>query len=298
MPCRKPITTPLDDAYRAAFEHVRLHDPDRYLSTLFAPVATRHHLFALYAFNAEIARVRSLVRDPMPGEIRYQWWRDFLIGKSHGEAAQNPLAVALDATIRACSLPTRPLLNLIEARTFDLYDDPMPSWLDCEGYCGETSSALVRLASLCLSGGREEGGAEAAGHAGVAFALTGLLRAFPWTARRGQLFLPREVFAGYGVSPEDICAGKDSPGLRAALADIRARAAGHLAQTRALIPSVSPVIAPAFFPVCLVDPYLKAMNQPGYDPFRTVVDVARLRKLFVLWRSARRAAGTPRQIAA
>lgn len=289
MSCSPALSTALQAAYHAAFDHVRTHDPDRYLTTLFAPVATRHHLFALYAFNAEIARVRALVREPLPGEIRYQWWRDFLEGRGHGDTAQNPLALALEATIKACALPVKPLLNLIEARTFDLYDDPMPTWLDCEGYCGETSSALIRLASLCLSGGKEEGGAEAAGHAGVAYALTGLMRAFPWSARRGQLFLPKEAFAAHGVTPEDIRAGKDGEGLRAALADIRARATDHLQKTRALIASVSPTIAPAFYPVCLVDPYLKEMERADYQPYATTVDITRLRKLWLLWRSSRRA---------
>ena len=55
---------------------VREHDRDRYLATLFAPAETRDALFALYAFAAEIGRVRDVAREPMPGEIRLQWWRD------------------------------------------------------------------------------------------------------------------------------------------------------------------------------------------------------------------------------
>ena len=35
----------------------------------------------------------------------------------------------------------RRFVDLIDARIFDLYDDPMPSLNDLEGYCGETSSA-------------------------------------------------------------------------------------------------------------------------------------------------------------
>ena len=33
-------------------------------------------MFALYAFNYEIARVREIVREPMLGQIRLQWWRE------------------------------------------------------------------------------------------------------------------------------------------------------------------------------------------------------------------------------
>ncbi|HRK24185.1 MAG TPA: phytoene/squalene synthase family protein [Beijerinckiaceae bacterium] len=282
-----PSDPALSAAYQAAQATVRALDEDRYLATLFAPEAARPHLFALYAFSAEISRVRSQVREAMPGEIRFQWWRDFLNGKPHGDASGHPLARALSATIGACALPVKPLLDLIEARTFDLYDDPMPTWLDCEGYCGETSSALIQLACLCLTGGSDPGAAQAAGHAGVAYALTGLLRAFPWTSRRGQLFLPADVFAAHGVKPEAVRAGQDSPGLRAALGEIRARAGDHLAKTRALIGTVSPAIAPAFLPVAMVDPYLKTMARADYDPFRSRVEVGKLAKLWRFWRQAR-----------
>lgn len=288
MNFQTPNGSVLTDAYKAAVEHVRRLDADRYLATLFAPADKQHHVFAIYAFNAEIARVRSAVSDPLPGEIRFQWWRDFLNGECHGDAHSNPVALALAATITACNLPRKPFLDLIEARTFDLYDDPMPTWLDCEGYCGETSSALIRLASLALTGGEDVGGAMAAGHAGVAFALTGLIRAFPWTSRRGQIFLPDEMFTRHGVSAQDIRQGKPSAGLISALAEVRGRAMDHLTRTRAAILSVPAAVRPAFFPVCFVEPYLKMMDAPDYNPFESKIDISRLKKMFILWRQSRR----------
>jgi len=51
---------------------VRAGDKDRFLATLFAPAKYRRALFALYAFNLEVARVRELAREPLPGELRLQ----------------------------------------------------------------------------------------------------------------------------------------------------------------------------------------------------------------------------------
>lgn len=279
----------LSSAYAAASAHVETLDPDRYLTTLFAPADKRHHLLALYAFSADVARVRSVIHEALPGEIRFQWWREVLNGERDAEAADNPVAQALLATIAACRLPRKPLLDLIEARTFDLYDDPMPTWLDLEGYCGETSSALMRLAMLVLSDGEDPGGADAAGHAGVAYALTGLLRAFPWTSRRNQVFVPVEALAAHGVDPQSIRQGQDSPALRAALAEVRARARHHLEQTRRAVADLPPALAPALLPVALVRPYLEALERAGANPFTNDGDISRLRKLWVLWRQARRA---------
>jgi 15-cis-phytoene synthase len=272
-----------------AFAHcealVREGDPDRYFATLFAPADKRPHLFALYAFNFEAARVRDSVREALVGEMRLQWWRDALQGEARGDVRANPIAAALDDTIVRFRLPRQALVDLIDARVFDLYEDPMPSLNDLEGYCGETSSVLIRLASLVLANGLAPGSADPAGHAGVAYAITGLLRAFPWHARRGQIYVPQDLLDAHGVVREDIVAGRGGPGLTGALRDLRAVARRHLQQTRTLRPAIAAETAPAFQPLALVEPYLSVMDRRDYDPVRTRVELPNWRKIYALWRS-------------
>lgn len=268
---------------------VRAEDPDRYYATLFAPADKRAALFALYAFNIEVARVREAVSEAMPGEIRLQWWRDALMRVEGRGAEGNPVAAELDRAIRRYRLPRDPLLALIDARVFDLYDDQMPSQNDLEGYAAETSSGLIRLASLVLADGADPGGAEAAGHAGVAYAVTGLLRAFPWHAARGQIYIPREFLERNGVTRDDIVLGRGGPGVLRALAEMRGVARAHLGRTRALKATIAPKIAPAFLPVALVQGYLDRMDRADYDPYRVIVQRAPWRRLWTLWRQARRA---------
>jgi phytoene synthase len=256
------------------------------VATLFAPADRRPHLHALYAFSLEIARVRERVSDPLPGEVRFQWWRDLLQGEIRGDASSHPVAAPLLATIAANRLPLQPLLDLIEARTFDLYDDVLPEWIDLEGYCGETSSALVRLASIILAGGQEPGAATAAGHAGVALALTGLLRAFPWHARRGQVYLPQTLLTTVGVTRDDIVNGRDSEGLRAALAEVRRHVRRHLQATRQHIGEAPGSIAPAFLPLAATEEYLRVMERRDYQPFQTIVDIPHWLRLWRQWRQA------------
>ncbi len=147
----------------------------------------------------------------------------------------------------------------------------------------------MRLASIVLADGEDPGGAEAAGHAGVAYAVTGLLRAFPWHAMRGQLFLPKELLLRYGATREDVVSGRGGPGVTAALADARAIARRHLARTRELRDTIAPAVAPALLPVALVDGYLSQMDRPGYDPFTSVVQLPVWRRQWTMWRQARRA---------
>src|SRR5215467_1115017 len=95
----------MQDAYAHCEALVRAADKDRFLAALFAPAEPRRHLFALYAFNGEIARVRELAREVLPGEIRLQWWRDVLNGEARGEVAASPVAAALRDTVARCALP-------------------------------------------------------------------------------------------------------------------------------------------------------------------------------------------------
>ncbi|WP_141049140.1 phytoene/squalene synthase family protein, partial [Brucella melitensis] len=179
---------------------LREADRDRYLSVLYAPQEKRGALAALYAFNAEIARIRDLVHEPLSGEVRLQWWRDLINGEARGSAEAHPVAAALIETIEKYELPRIAFDNYCEARVFDLYDDPMPSRNDLEGYCGETASALIQLAGFILDRDAAQAHAETAGHAGVAQAVAGLLRLLPIHRRRGQVYVPADMLKAIGVT--------------------------------------------------------------------------------------------------
>jgi phytoene synthase len=268
-------------------ELVRALDRDRYVADLFAPAERRDALFALHAFNIEVSRVREAITNPMAGEVRLQWWNDALIGEARGDVAANPVAAALLDAITNYHLPKEALFALVDARIFDLYDDPMPNVNDLEGYAGETSSALIRLATLVLTGATDKASAEAAGHAGVAYAVTGLLRAFPLHARRGQCFVPLDLLKAHGVGRDEAVSGTVTPGLRAALADMRNLARRHYEQAQAALRGVARENLPAFLPLALVPADLARMERREHDPFVAVPSLPPLARLWRLWRASR-----------
>jgi phytoene/squalene synthetase len=75
----------MQDAFTHCETLLRAGDKDRFLAALFAPAEHRSALYALYAFNLEIARVREVAHGPLAGEIRLQWWCDVLGGEGRGE---------------------------------------------------------------------------------------------------------------------------------------------------------------------------------------------------------------------
>jgi phytoene synthase len=266
---------------------LREADRDRWLAGLFLPMPARSAVAALYAFNVEVSRVRELVSQPLPGEVRLQWWRDLLEGEARGDAASHPVAAALLAAVARYRLPREALTGIVDARVHDLYDDLFPGATELEAYCGATTSVLMRLATLVLANGSEPRSADAAGHAGVAYGITTLLRALPHHAARGRVNVPQDILERCGASAEDFLSARSTPGVIAALAEMRALARRHHERAVRLIGDVAPPVRGALLPLSLVPLYLGAMERKGFDPFRHPVELPQWRRQWALWRASR-----------
>ena len=86
-------------------------DEDRWLSSRYAPVVVRQNLIALYAFNLELAKVRTIVSEPGLGAIRFQWWRDAIEELTAGHSPRKHDVVQVLAEAR---LPEKMCLGLID----------------------------------------------------------------------------------------------------------------------------------------------------------------------------------------
>jgi phytoene synthase len=264
---------------------VRTHDFARYAATLFVPTEQRRALLALYAFNTEISRVREHVTQPLPGEVRMQWWTDMLAGAGHGGVEGNPVAAELLLTIRNFRLPVEPLTRLIQEHQFDLYNDPMPSMAALEGYINDTAAALFMLAAAIAA--RPSAGIEhLARHAGLAQGLTQVVANLPLDASRRQLFVPQQVLQRHGSGIEEVFAGKQTPTVRAALDQLIGEAQRHLKTAFALLAEVQPEARPIFLPLALVRRDLVRMSRADTDPFAPRV-TSRFSNLWTLWRASR-----------
>lgn len=261
----------------------RQADPDRSLSALFAPRDARADLFALYAFNAELARIADLVSEPGLGAIRLQWWREAIERAASGEAIGHQVADAFGETLRHRRLSRDRVSVLIDARNFDVETKIMPDMATLDTYLDHTAGTVFALAaeSLGAKGGSVE---QAAWSAGKAYGLTGLMRALPVHASRGLLFLPEDALRRRATSPGEVLAGKTSQGLYDLLAELRMKAREALRDAQSRIAALDPAPRRAFVPLSLVDPYLASLEKAGRDPLR---EIAHISPLYRLWRLAR-----------
>lgn len=266
---------------------LRKADRDRYLASLYAPEDRRGDLIALYAFNAEIAAVRERAREPLPGEVRLRWWLDALAAPA-GQATGNPVADALRAGIARHGLPMRAFEDMVEARMFDLYDDPMPDRATLEGYCGETASALIQLSALILDPAAAAGAASAAGHAGCAQAIAGLLRLLPLQRSRGQCYVPAELLAAAGTSRDAFVSPQPGEAGVRAISAMIALARDHLARFEASARDLPKSLRPAFLPVAPAAAYLGAVEKLGERALTQVATISELRRNLILLNRAMR----------
>lgn len=277
----------LTDDYAYCEAIVRREDPDRWLAGFFIAEPCRRYVYAIYAFNLEIARIREMVSEPLLGEIRYQWWRDALEATEGTEGMANPVAAAVFDTIERFGLPKDCFLRLIDARVFDLYDEPMEDVPALESYAAATTSNLFRLVRTIADPEEIGGGLGVAEHGGVAYGITGLLRALPWHSARKQIYVPKDIFDKAGADRTDLVMGRVTPEICAALADLRNLAQGHLETFGSRIAGLPEKSQAPFLPVALCELYLKQMEKRSYHPFKTMVVLPQWRRQWTLWRSAR-----------
>jgi len=237
---------------------VRRHDCDRFQTALFAPAADREALFALYAFNYEIARVRETVREPILGQIRLQWWRE-AIDTAYGEMAprRHEIVEAVTAAIRSRQLSRTHFDRLIDAREGDLDAEPPATLAALEDYAEASSVPLILLA-LELLDAASSAAETVARHVGISYALSGILRALPHVAATGgRMPLPGDAVIGL----------RDTAALRESVKAIAAAASAHLAAARARRREVPSRALPALLPARVAATVLRRLERAGFDPF-------------------------------
>lgn len=271
----------LDSAFSYCAGEVRRLDRDRFLCALFAPADARRGLMALYAFNLELARIPETVSEPLLGHMRLQWWRDALAAHYGGKPVpDHQIAVALARTITRHGLGHGAFKRLLDGRAFDLDDRPFADLAAFEAYAEATSATLAGLTLDVLGdvlGQDGEGVRQAAKHVGVAFALSGHLRAAQHHARAGRVFLPTALMAGAGIGVDALVAKTSAPArdqisriaqierIAKVARPIAERAWDHLHRAREAGRDAPRAALPALLPAALAASDLRRLARLAYD---------------------------------
>ncbi|MEM8797339.1 MAG: phytoene/squalene synthase family protein [Pseudomonadota bacterium] len=263
---------------------LRKEDRDRYLAALLLNETSAHSITVLYAYHAELARIPDLIKEPMAGEIRLQWWRDVINSDNPETGAGHPVAATLGTVMDHHNLAESSLDMMAAGRIHDLYHDPFSDMHAFETYAGETLSQLYLNSARILGADQNSALADAAGHAGVATAIMEKARRFHRDIAQGKINLPLDVVGAAGLDASALEDGEVSPAFRAAWSTFLDQADAHLKKARTAIQSLKGEVKAAFRPLALVAPYCRIMSRAQYDPYREAPRISQLKAQWVLWR--------------
>jgi len=187
---------------------VRRHDPDRFLTALFAPPEHRDALLTLYAFDHELARAREVTSEPHLALIRLHWWREVVDGERRRHEVATPLAALLDAG-RLTPATLLPVIDAYETEAEPCIES-LPAW---------RAWLLAGAGGIAVAAGWILGAAdpESLRPIGAAHGAARVIRWHQALAARGRCLLPADLLADGGISVHEAIAAPGSPEVRSVL---------------------------------------------------------------------------------
>jgi 15-cis-phytoene synthase len=129
--------------------------------------------------------------------------------------------------------------------------------------------------------------AEAAGLAGVAYGLAGIMRSLPRHRAMARCYVPLDLLEQHGASAADVITHESEPSLNIVLSELRKKIRLRMEQARELTWTIKPVVMPAFLHMSLTEAYLKKLDGVLGNVLETGAEIAFWRKQWVLWKAAK-----------
>ncbi len=249
-------------------QQVHKYDHDRYLLSLFAPAERREDLLTLFAFNLELSHIREQVSEPLLGQMRLQWWRDSLAEiYASNKVPAHEILRPLAELITRYHLPAALLEEMVDAREFDLDENPPKTLDDFYALTLKTSAPLAKLAAPILGASFSDGVTIVS--AAEVYAIVGQLRSISYMARQRRLYLPQDLLHKYAVLPTRLFELKRLPALNDLVHEIGMSVQNKIkaakAMRRTIMPKERKRLAPLLLYADLAQLHLKVIRRYGYN---------------------------------
>jgi 15-cis-phytoene synthase len=208
-----------------------------YYAFLALPRARREALYAVYAFCRTVDDIADLGTDPAAQRAGLAAWRrDIAHCYADGAVPEHPIARQLATAVRRFALPRAALEAIVEGCEMDLERASYETIEDLLPYCYRVASA-VGLCCIEIFGYTDARARDYAVSLGTALQLTNIIRDVGADARSGRIYVPLQDLRSFGVSPDDLRAGRYGDAFVRLMAFQAARAREHYARAWAAFPA-------------------------------------------------------------
>jgi len=205
-----------------------------YYAFLFLPKAQREAMYAVYAFCRSVDDAVDMGEEPALQRRELDRWRQEVVRCYEG-VPRDPVAERLAQAVRTFPIPRAALEEIIAGVQMDLERSSYETFEELSLYCYRVAGA-VGLCCIEIFGHTDPRARDYAINLGTALQLTNILRDLGADAQRGRVYLPQEDLRRFGVSGEDLKAGRYSPEFVALMRFETARAREFYARARAALP--------------------------------------------------------------
>lgn len=191
-------------AYKQAEKITSQHSKSFYFASGLLPEEKRAAVRALYAFCRTVDDIVDETPDA-ERDCKLDYWRAMVEAASFED--NDLIAAAWADTLTRYHIPRHYALQLIDGVARDLSQVRYQTFEELATYCYGAAST-VGLMSMYIVGFKSNEAIPYAIKLGVALQMTNILRDVGEDARRGRVYLPQEDLHRFGLSDEDILAGR------------------------------------------------------------------------------------------
>jgi len=266
-----------------------------YYAFLALPKPRRDALYAVYAFCRTVDDVADLAggRGADVAEQRRElarWRSDVALCYARDGVPAHPIARALAEAVRAFAIPRDALLAIIDGVEMDLDRVRYETVEDLYPYCYRVASA-VGLCCIEIFGYTDPRAREYAVKLGTALQITNIIRDVGADARDGRVYVPRQDLGRFGVTEDDLRAGRHSERFVQLMSHQAARAREFYRAARESFPTVDArSLVPAEIMGRIYLALLEEIEARRFQVFGDRITVPTTRKVaiaFRCWASAR-----------
>jgi 15-cis-phytoene synthase len=193
------------------------------------PRAKREAVAALYAFAR---RVDDIADDATaPSDLRRRRLdacRRDAEALPAGGSSSDPVLVALADAVARYGIPVSALTDLVDGGLMDVERTRYATWGELREYCRRVAGS-VGVACAAVYGPRDHDAPPRAETLGIALQQINIMRDVPEDWRLGRVYLPQDELVRFGVSEDDIAAGRTGGAWQALMEHQATRADALLA---------------------------------------------------------------------